>query len=128
MASEWSRRRGTSPHKIASADVAALQGAVSDPANASTLVVLEPGVYRLSAPLRLQPNQFLKGRNQYVFRYGTPAPRSGGGYAAPENETILDCTNVAGPGCVAVAEGGVIDLTITGATSGALVHVAAFFF
>ena len=70
--------------KVRSGDVAGLAGAVADPANADTLIDLEPGVYRLAAPLRLQPNQFLRGTNRYQFSGGSPAPRPGGGYADPQ--------------------------------------------
>ncbi len=109
--------------KIRSGDVAGLAAAVADPANANTLIDLEPGVYPLAAPLRLQPNQFLRGANRYQYSGGTPAPRPGGGYADPASETVLDCTLITGPGCVFIAEGGLIGLSVSGGTPGALVQV-----
>ena len=109
--------------RIRSGDTAALYGAVGDPANADTLVVLEPGVYPLQVALRLQRNQVVKGKNRYAFHYGTPAPRADGGFANPDTETILDCARVTGPGCVLVTQGGAMDLTLHGASNAALVQV-----
>ena len=67
--------------KVRSGDVAGLAGAVADPANANTLIDLEPGVCRLAAPLRLQHNQFLRGTNRYQFLSGSP--RRGRAAATP---------------------------------------------
>lgn len=101
-----------------------LYSAASDPANANTLIVLETGVYPLTAPLRLQRNQFIRGKNRYAFQYGTPARRPDGGFAEPDSETILDCTVVTGPGCVFITQGGASDLTVHGgASNSALVQV-----
>jgi hypothetical protein len=109
--------------KVRSGDVAGLAAAVADPANTNTLIDLEPGVYRLASPLRLQPNQFLRGTNRYQFSGGSPAPRPGGGYADPGSETILDCAAVTGLGCVFIREGGLTALTVSGGRAGALVQV-----
>jgi hypothetical protein len=123
--------------RIPAEDVGALNRAVNDPANVSTVLVLEPGVYQLGPDsqdaqnggrLELQENQFIQGTNRYVLRRGTPVPRDAEGrYADPATEAILDCSLVVAPGpagCVMIWRGGTSRVTIRdGATAGALVQV-----
>ena len=109
--------------KIRSGDVATLVAATASPEYAGTVIVLEAGVDPLTGPLRLQRNQFLRGTNRYRFSGGVPAPRPDGGYADGASETVLDCTQVAGQGCVFITQGGLTGLSVFGGAIGALVQV-----
>jgi hypothetical protein len=114
--------------RIASGDAFALQSAVSDPANANTLIILERGTYTVTAALALQPNQVLQGPNTYRFASGVPVARDAAGtiFADPSSEAVIDLHLVTNPqgGVVIARGGGVRGITIRdGPSVGALVHI-----
>ncbi len=90
---------GAPVRRIDVATGAELEAAVSDPANARTVVRLAPGTYVLTAPLRLQPGMTLAGSEQRrdSDRDGVPDLVGPGpnDYAVAGTATVIDGSGLA---------------------------------